>query len=105
MERTNDFDNMKVEVPKGVDGLTGDMLERCVVACGRAAGTKAKMRYKSWIDNEVSYTIDLVFDEEKMQPEKLTKASENAGIDLSSMRVSKWYQESTREDGFFYWNE
>ena len=34
----------------------------------------------------------------KLQPEKLTKAPENAGIDLSSMRGSKWYQESTRED-------
>ena len=27
-EVTNDFDNIKVEVPKGVDGQTGDMLER-----------------------------------------------------------------------------
>ena len=44
------------------------------------------------------HNIDLVFDEEKMQPEKITKAPDNAGIDLSSMRGSKWYQESTRED-------
>ena len=29
--------------------------------------------------------------------QKLTKAPENAGIDLTSMRGSKWYQESTRE--------
>ena len=33
-----------------------------------------------------------------MQPEKLTKAPENEGTDLSTMRVSKWYQEPTRED-------
>ena len=38
-----------------------------------------------------------MFDEGKMQPEKLTKAPENAGIDLTTMRVSKWYQESTGE--------
>ena len=63
------------------------------------------------------HNIDLVFDEGKMQPEKLTKAPENAGIDQSIMRVSEWYQESTREDDdprsssssrvsdVFYWNE
>ena len=39
-----------------------------------------------------------VFDEENMKPEKLTKAPENAGIDLSTMGVSKCYQETTRED-------
>ena len=44
------------------------------------------------------HIIDLVFDEGKMQPDKLPKAPENAGIDLSSMRGSNWYQESTRED-------
>ena len=33
-----------------------------------------------------------------MQPEKLTKAPENAGIDPGTMRGSKWYQEPTRED-------
>ena len=44
------------------------------------------------------HNIDLVFDEEKMQPEKLTKAPENAGIDLSTVRGSNWYQEPTRED-------
>ena len=78
-EVTNDFDNMKVEVPEEVDGPTQNMLERCRVVCGRAAGTRAKMRsrvrkeasaqevrgyykqfaeakhleYKSWVDNEV----------------------------------------------------
>ena len=33
-----------------------------------------------------------------MKPERLTKAPENAGIDPSTMRISKWYQESTGED-------
>ena len=43
--------------------------------------------------------IDLVFDEETLKPERLTEAPEkNAGIDPSTMRVSKWYQEPTRED-------
>ena len=44
------------------------------------------------------HNIDFVFDEEKMQPEKLTKAPENAGIDPSTTRVSKWCREFTRED-------
>ena len=44
------------------------------------------------------HNIDLVFGEENMKPEQLTKARENAGIDLSTERVSKWYQESTRKD-------
>ena len=34
----------------------------------------------------------------KLQQEKPTKAPDNAGVDQSSMRGSKWYQESTRED-------
>ena len=76
---TNDFDNIKVEVPKRVDGQTGDMLERCI------ARTRAKMRsrarkeasaqevrgyfeqfaeakhleYRSCIDNEVFDLIDM----------------------------------------------
>ena len=76
---TNDFGNIKVEVPKGVDGQIRYMLERCMATCGRAAGTRAKMRsrarkeasaqevrgyckqfaeakhleYRSWVDNEV----------------------------------------------------
>ena len=33
-----------------------------------------------------------------MKPERLTEAPENAGIDPSTVRISKWYQESTRED-------
>ena len=44
------------------------------------------------------HNIDLVFDEETVKPERLTEAPENAGIDLSTMRVSGWYQETTRED-------
>ena len=78
-ELTDDFGNIGVEVPKGVDGRTGDMLERCMATCGRAAGTRAKRRsrarkeasaqevrgyyeqfaeaknweYRSWVDNEV----------------------------------------------------
>ena len=39
-----------------------------------------------------------MYDEENVKPEKLTKAPENAGIDPSTMRVSKWYQGPTRED-------
>ena len=42
--------------------------------------------------------MNLVFDVENMKPKRLTEAPENAGIDPSTMRVSKWYQESTRED-------
>ena len=44
------------------------------------------------------HKIDLVFDEENMKPERLTEAPENGSIDPSTMRVSKWYQEPTRED-------
>ena len=39
-----------------------------------------------------------MFDEENMKSERLTKASENAWIDPSTMKVRKWYQEPTRED-------
>ena len=42
--------------------------------------------------------INWVFDEETMKPERLIEAPENAGIDPSTMRVSKWYPETTRED-------
>ena len=84
-EVTNDFENMNVEVPVGVDGQTRDMSERCMAACGRAARTRAKMRsrgrkeasaqevrgyyeqfaeskhleYRSWLDNEVFDLIDM----------------------------------------------
>ena len=42
-EVTDDFGNMRVEVPKGVDRQTRDVLERCMATCGRAAGTRAKI--------------------------------------------------------------
>ena len=41
---TNDSSNTQVEVPKGVDSQTSDMLERCMATCGKAAGTRAKRR-------------------------------------------------------------
>ena len=44
------------------------------------------------------HDINLQFDEENMKPERLTRAPGYAGIDPSSLRISKWYQESTRED-------
>ena len=43
-EGTNNFGNMKVEVPKGVDGRTRDVLERFKATYGRAAGARSKMR-------------------------------------------------------------
>ena len=42
------------------------------------------------------HNINLVFVEENMKPERLAKAAENAGIDPSTMRLRKWYQESTQ---------
>ena len=41
-EMTNNFSNIQVEVPKGVDGRTRDVLEQCMTTCGKAAGIKAK---------------------------------------------------------------
>ena len=46
-EVTNDFDNIEVDVPDGVDGQTRDMLERCMTTCGRAAGTRTKRRSRA----------------------------------------------------------
>ena len=83
-EVTNDYENFKAEDPDGVDGQTRDMLERCTTTCGRAAGTRAKMRsrarkeaaaqevrgyckqfpeakhleYRFWVDNKVFDLID-----------------------------------------------
>ena len=37
----------KLKFQKEVDGPTRHMLERCVVTCGRAAGTRAKMRSRA----------------------------------------------------------
>ena len=46
-EVTDDFGNIKVEVPKRVDERTRDMLERCMATCGRAAGTRTQMRSRA----------------------------------------------------------
>ena len=82
---TNNFGDIKVEVPRGVDDRTRDMLERCLTTCGRAAGMTAERRsrarkeasaeearryykqfaeakhpeFKSWVDNEIFDLIDL----------------------------------------------
>ena len=84
-EMTNNFSNVQVEVPTGVDGRSRDVLEECMTTCGKAAGIKAKMgsrarkeasakevkgyykqiaeakhlEYKSWPDNEVFDLVDL----------------------------------------------
>ena len=42
--------------------------------------------------------IDLVFNEEIVKTERVTETHENAGIDPDTMKVSKWYQETTRGD-------
>ena len=41
-ELTDDIGNRKLEVPRGVDGRTRDVLERCMATCGRAAGKEPK---------------------------------------------------------------
>ena len=46
-EVTNNFASMKVEVPRGVDAETRDVLERCMATCRRAAGTKTKRRSRA----------------------------------------------------------
>ena len=43
------------------------------------------------------HNIDLVFVEEHMKAESLTKAPENAGMDPTIMKMKTWYQEPTRE--------
>ena len=84
-EVINDSSSAQVEFPKGVDSQTRDMLERCMATCGKAARARAKRRsrarkeasaqevrghykqlaeaknlkWKSWIDNEVSDLVDL----------------------------------------------
>ena len=47
LDEVTNFGNMKVEVPKGFDGRTRDMLERCMATCGKAADIKAKMRSRA----------------------------------------------------------
>ena len=84
-EMTNNFSNIQVEVPKGVDGRTRDVLKQCMTTCGEAAGTKANrksragkeasteevrgyynqfvegkhLECKSWVDNAVFALVDL----------------------------------------------
>ena len=41
-EATNDSSSTQVEVPKGVDSQTRDMLQRCMAICGKAAGAKGQ---------------------------------------------------------------
>ena len=38
---TDGYEIKKIEVLDGVDGQTRDMLERCMIVCGSAAGTRA----------------------------------------------------------------
>ena len=61
-------------------------------------GQRILLSARKTITTKLWHSINLVFDEENVKPEKLTKAPENAGIDPSTMRVSKWYQGPTRED-------
>ena len=46
-EVTNDSGSPKVEVPRGVDGRTTDILKRCMATCRKASGTRAKMRSRA----------------------------------------------------------
>ena len=45
-----------------------------------------------------SLTFFLELDEEVMKSVRLTETSENAGLNPDFMKVSKWYQEMSRED-------
>ena len=93
-EVTGGFGNIKVEVSKVVDCQTRDVLERRMATCGKAAGTRAKMRHRarkeasaqevrgyykqfaeakrlghrSWVDNEVYDFIDM----KKVKPSRKT---------------------------------
>ena len=84
-EVTNDSSSTQVEVPKGVDSQTRDVLRRCMATCGKTAGAGAKRRSrarkeasaqevrgyykqfaeaihhenKSWVGNEVFDLIDM----------------------------------------------
>ena len=44
---TNNFSNMHIEVPKGVDGRIRDVLEQCKTICGKAAGIKTRRRSRA----------------------------------------------------------
>ena len=54
-EMTKNFSNIQVEVPKGVDGRTRDVLEQCMTTCGKAAGIKTKRRSRA--RNEASLSL------------------------------------------------
>ena len=55
----NDASSTQVEVPKGVTSQTGDMLERCMATCGKAAGARAKMRQMAASKGLDLFHIDL----------------------------------------------
>ena len=46
-ELTNDSRSARVELLKGVDNQTRDMLERCMDTCGKPAGASAKRRSRA----------------------------------------------------------
>ena len=84
-EVINEYSNIQVSIPSEVNSQTRDMFELCMATCGKAAGSRAKMRsrarkeasaqevrgyykqfvgaehleWKSWIDNEVFDRSDL----------------------------------------------
>ena len=43
------------------------------------------------------HSVDLEFDEEIMKPKRLTEAPDNAGFNPDIIKLSKWYQETTRK--------
>ena len=55
----NDTSSAQVEVPKGVNNQTGDMLERCMATCGKVAGARAKMRQMAASKGWNLFHIDL----------------------------------------------
>ena len=46
-EVTNDSGSTKIEVPRGVDSQTRQILVHCMPTCGKAAGAKDKMRFRA----------------------------------------------------------
>ena len=46
-ELTKDSSSTQVEIPRGVDSQTRNMLERCMATCGKAAGARAKRKSRS----------------------------------------------------------
>ena len=86
---TNDFDNIKVEVPKGVDGQNRDMLERCMATCGRAAGTRANTRSRA--RKEASAQEVRGYYEQFAEAKHLESRSmvDNEVFDLINMRKNK----------------